>query len=77
MNFKLVKGHSKQTLLFERRLLEYLIKRYDYNVKEIQINLYRKDNETNIKYVGYYTVKIKGKIITNSVKELIRIADGK
>ena len=77
MDFKLVKGHSKQTLSFERRPLEYLIKRCDYNMKEIRINLHRKDNETNIKYVGYYAVKIKGKITTNLVKELIRIADGK
>jgi len=77
VDFKLVKGHSKQTLSFKRRPLEHLIKRYNHNAKEIRINLHRKDNETNIKYVGYYVVKIKGKITTNSVKELIRIANGR
>ena len=35
VDFKLVKGHSKQTLSFERRPLEHLIKQYDYNAKEI------------------------------------------
>ena len=35
------------------------------------------DNEmiTNIKFIGYLALKIKGKIVMNSIKEAIRIAD--
>jgi len=39
------------------------------------VNCRIKERETNIKYVGKCALQIKGKIITNSVKEAIRIED--
>ena len=36
-----------------------------------------KNNETNIKYVGCYAVEIRNVTVTNSVKEMMQIADRK
>lgn len=45
----------------------------------LQINLIKncrtKERETNIKHAGKCSLEIRGKIVTNSVKEAIRIAD--
>jgi len=41
------------------------------------MQVYRRINNTNIKYVGYYAIKINGSITTNSIKETIRIIEAK
>ena len=37
----------------------------------------KKPNKTNLKFLEYYTLKVKGKIVTNSVHEAIRITDAR
>ena len=38
---------------------------------------YEKERDTNIKYVGYALMEINGNIVTNFMKEAIRIEDAK
>ena len=77
MDFKLGKRHLKQTLLFERRPLKYLIRKCNHNAKESRKNSHLKENAINIECKGYYLLNIKDNITTNSVKEAIIIVDRK
>ena len=36
-----------------------------------------KERETKIKHVGFAAIKVKGRIVTNSVKEAMRVEDAK
>ena len=47
----------------------------DEEARKIRENCITKERETNIKHVGKCSLEIRGKIVTNSVKEAIRIAD--
>ena len=77
VEFQLIKGHPKNSPTFEQRPLEYLIRECNQAAKEARMQVYRRINDMNIKYVGYYAIKINGSIMTNSIKETIRIVDTK
>ena len=75
IEFKLVRGHSPALGLFIRNPLRWIIKDCDEKAREIRERCDEKEIATNIKFVGKCALQIKGKIVTNSIKEAIRIAD--
>lgn len=77
VDFKLVKGYSKPAPSFERKLLECLLKICDKKAKEARLKSYLNEVVTNAWFKGYCTININDDIVRNSVKEAIRIADGK
>ena len=51
------------------------MKRCDEEARKMRENCRTKERETNIKRAGKCSLEIRGKIVTNSVNEAIRIAD--
>ena len=45
--------------------------------KQVQMKINKKPNKTNLKFLGYCAMKVKGKIVTNLVHEVIKIIDAR
>ena len=75
VEFKLIRGHEPAIDQFNRNPLQHLMKGCDEEARKIRENCITKERETNIKHVGKCSLEIRGKIVTNSVIEAIRIAD--
>ena len=45
--------------------------------KQVRIKIHKKLNKTNLKFLRYCTMKVKGKIVTNSAHEAIRITEAR
>ena len=75
VEFKLIRGHSPTIGPFLRNPLLWIIKECDIKAREMRQRCDERETATNIKFVGKCALQIKGKIVTNSIKEAIRIAD--
>ena len=73
----MIKGHPKQQASFVQRPLEHLTCRCNQVTKEARTKADNKNNEINVRFIRHYVTKIKNKIVTNSEKEMMRIADRK
>ena len=71
IKLELVRDHQKFSGLFSQKLLNHLIQEYDIRSRNIRENINERNNIINIKFLGYFAVKINKKIIKNSVKEAI------
>ena len=77
MTIELIRGYPKVTRPFTQSPLECLIVEYNRNAKNTRENIDEIRRERNIKFLGAYTMKVNRKIVTNSVKEVIRIINTK
>lgn len=75
VEFNLVKGHKAPSGPFQMKPLEHLIRMCDEKARVTREKCSDMGRETNIKYVGFWSMEIKGILSTNSVKEAIRIVD--
>ena len=75
IEFKLIRGHAPVRDKFTQNLLQYLMNGCDEETWKMKENCRTKERETNIKHVGKCSLEIKEKIVTNSVKEAMRIVD--
>ena len=53
----------------------YLIIRCDTKVRQVRENINERIAITNIKFLGYYTMKVNRNIIINLVNQVVRIID--
>jgi len=75
VEFKLVKIKKGTPSQFMMNPGDHLLKICDQKAKIMRMQCYERDADTNIKYVGYYSLRINGEMSTNSVKEAIRKRD--
>ena len=75
VEIELVRGYPKVSGSFENCPLHHLIRWYDKKAGQVQNALHNRRNDTNIKFHSYYIMKVKDKVITNSMKEAIQIID--
>jgi len=81
MNFeveiKLMKGHEKGVLHYQREPVKRLIQLCDKEAEEARENARLKMSESNIKFYGCYSLK-KGEIMQmRSIKEILRVIDAR
>ena len=81
MNFKveikLMKGHKKGILHYQREPVKRLIQLCDKEVEEARENARLKMSKSNIKFYGCYSLK-KGEIMQiRSIKEILRVIDAR
>ena len=51
--------------------------KYNKKTRQVRENINKRKDVTNIKFVGYYAMKVNESIITNSINEAIRILDAR
>ena len=75
VDFKLVRGHEPPSGPFQMKTAEHLMRMCDENARIARETCNDKEYETNIKYVGFWSMRMNGDMSTNSVKETIRNID--
>ena len=77
IEFKFTRMQKDRQCDIQCQPLETLLKVCDGKAKESLEKSYLNERETNIKFVGLASLEIKGRMVTNSVKEAMRIEDAK
>ena len=75
VDFKLVRGHKTPSGPFQTKTAEHLMRMCDNNARIVRETCDDKENETNMKYAGFWAMSVNGNMSTNSVKETMRNID--
>ena len=73
----LVKGHEAPKRPFQVQPLQHLINECDAKARRARENINSYPSTTNIKYVGQYAITHDKRIVSRSIKEIIRTTDSK
>jgi len=73
----LTKCPKKNIPSFQNKPLEHLISRCDKTAKSYHHTAYHQSQVSNIKFYGNQAITINNQLSTNSIKEAIRIVDGR
>ena len=73
--FHILKGHGKITGGYQTNPIKYLLRECDKTSREMQEGARERQNKTNLKFFGSYSLVYEENIISRSVQETIRILD--
>ena len=76
IEFVLVRGHKVPKVPYQQCPLQCLIRECDYEARVCrEEDLIDKQNVTNIRFYGFYAMKIGNRVVSKSVKEAMRNID--
>jgi len=75
VEIELVRGYEKEIRIYRQQLLKYLIQECDQSTRRTREEIHRRDNISNIKFYGYYSLEQKGLLQSRSINKVIRVVD--
>ena len=77
IEISLEKGHGKIIGRYQTNPLKYLLRECDKTSREMQEGARERQNKTNLKFFGSYSLVYEENIMSRSVHETIRILDAR